>query len=148
INAWMSKGYPVIVENASPAAVEPPNVSNQEPENTTTSSSTSVNIEISITADELNTKVTKGEDIIILDVRSEDSFMIKHIKNAVNIPYTDLDGRIGELDSTKEIIIYCSNFDCGLSNNAVTLLAEKGFKNVIVLEGGIESWQEKGYPVE
>jgi rhodanese-related sulfurtransferase len=96
----------------------------------------------------LNTKITKGEDIIILDVRSEDSFMVKHIKNAINIPYTDLQGRTGELDGSKEIIVYCSNNDCGLSANAVTMLSKSGFKNVIVLEGGIESWQTKGYLTE
>jgi rhodanese-related sulfurtransferase len=101
-----------------------------------------------ITADELNTKVTKSKDIIILDVRSEDSYMVKHIKGAVNIPYRDFDGRTGELDSSKEIIIYCSNNDCGLSANAVTMLAGLGFKNVSALKGGIESWLENGYPVE
>jgi len=101
-----------------------------------------------VTADELNAKLNKSEDIVILDVRSEDSFMVKHIKGAVNIPYTEFEGRTGELDSTKEIIVYCSNNDCGLSANAVTLLQKSGFKNVFALEGGIESWQQKGYPVE
>jgi rhodanese-related sulfurtransferase len=74
--------------------------------------------------------------------------MVKHIKGAVNIPYRDFGGRTGELDSSKEIIIYCSNNDCGLSANAVTMLAGLGFKNVSALKGGIESWLENGYPVE
>jgi rhodanese-related sulfurtransferase len=169
INAWTGKGYPVIVESASASttAANSPSSSttvsseastvSQEPQNTTaaastTTTTTTATTDISeikyITADELNTEVTKGEDIIILDVRSEDSFLVKHIKNAINIPYTDLQGRTGELDSLKEIIIYCSNNDCGLSANAVTLLSKSGFKNVFVLEGGIESWQDKGYPIE
>jgi rhodanese-related sulfurtransferase len=88
------------------------------------------------------------EDIIILDVRSEDSYAVKHIKGAINIPYTDFEGRVSELDGSKEIIIYCSNNDCGLSANAVTMLVNSGFKNVSALEGGIESWQYNGYPVE
>ena len=62
--------------------------------------------------------------------------------------YKDLQDRTDELDNTKEIIIYCSNFDCGLSKNAVLLILKAGFKNVVALEGGIESWQDKGYPVE
>ncbi|NQT66120.1 MAG: rhodanese-like domain-containing protein [Actinobacteria bacterium] len=48
----------------------------------------------------------------------------------------------------KQILINCSNYDCGLSKNAVSLLLKAGFKNVVALEGGIESWQDKGYPVE
>ena len=172
INAWTGKGYPVIVESASTASAtsanspsssitvsaEASNTPPQEPdENVTTAADAATttatgNTDISevrhITADELNAKVTKGEDIIILDVRSEDSYMVKHIKGAINIPYRDLECRTGELDSSKEIIIYCSNYDCGLSSNAVTLLEKSGFKNVSALEGGIESWQTKGYPVE
>jgi phage shock protein E len=191
INAWTSKGYPVVVEDtstptmsatsASSSTTVPTEASNapqQEPDEniataavtattpatTTTSAAATTpttaaaaavatgNTDISevkhITADELNAKVTKGEDIIILDVRSEDSYIVKHIKGAINIPYRDFEGRTGELDSSKEIIIYCSNYDCGLSSNAVILLEKSGFKNVSALEGGIESWQTKGYPVE
>ena len=110
---------------------------------------TSASVEVRyITADELNAKLNKNEDIIILDVRSEDSYIVEHIKNALNIPYRDLEGRTGELDNKKEIIVYCGNYDCGLSTNAVTLLTKAGFKNVSALEGGIESWQNRAYPVE
>lgn len=139
IEAWKSKEYPVIVENTVSG----------ETENTSATSDTSEGTEIDyVTADWLNAKLNESEEIIILDVRSEDSFMVKHIKNAVNIPYRELEGRIGELDNTKEIIIYCSDYDCGLSTNAVTLLVKAGFKNVSALTGGIEGWQDKGYPVE
>jgi len=148
IEAWEGKDYPVIVENSASGTTEVSNVS-EETENTSTSSDTSEVAEINYnSADELNAKLNRNKDIIILDVRSEDNYMIKHIKNALNIPYDELEGRAGELDSTKEIIIYCGNYDCGLSANAVTLLTKLGFKNVFVLEGGIESWQEKSYPVE
>jgi rhodanese-related sulfurtransferase len=171
INSWTGKGYPVIVENASTptttaansasssstVSMEASNGSQDQGsgENiTTTATSTAAadNTDIAgekyITSDELNAKVNDGDDIIILDVRSEDSYMLKHIKGAVNIPFRDFEGRMDELDSSKEIIVYCSNFDCGLSANAVTLLTKSGFKNVFALEGGIESWQTEGYPVE
>ena len=148
IDAWKSKNYPVIVENTASGITEASNVSG-ETENTSTTSDTSEVTEINyITADELNTKLNNSEDVIILDVRSEDSYAISHIKGAVNIPYDKLEGKTGDLDKTKEIIIYCGNYDCGLSANAVSLLAKSGFKNIFALEGGIESWQEKSYPVE
>jgi rhodanese-related sulfurtransferase len=168
INAWTTKGYPVFVENPGSGAAEitipasnqsDSQGSAQDTENVssagetlagdTSAGETSAIVGVGyISADELNTKVTNGEDIVILDVRSEDSYTAKHIKNAINIPFTDFEGRIGELDSSKEIIIYCSNNDCGLSANAVTMLKNSGFKNVFALEGGIESWQYNGYPVE
>jgi rhodanese-related sulfurtransferase len=168
INAWTGKGYPVVVESAgsdtgdagssdspdtgSTAASDGQTTtqgSTQEPENTASTGETSVTEGVRyVTADELNAKVTNGEDIVILDVRSEDSYALKHIKGAINIPYTDFEGRTGELDSSKVIILYCSSFDCGLSANAATMLTKSGFKNVFALKGGIESWQTEGYPVE
>ncbi len=132
-----------------PITSEIENTTSGETENTSATSDTSEGIEIDyVTADWLNAKLNESEEIIILDVRSEDSFMEKHIKNAVNIPYVELEGRIGELDNTKKIVIYCSDYDCGLSTNAVTMLIKAGFKNVSALVGGIEGWQEKAYPVE
>jgi rhodanese-related sulfurtransferase len=149
INAWTGKGYPVIVENAGSGASEvsvaasnqsgskgntqgsAQGTENISSAGDTSAGETSAAVEVNyISADELNVKVNKGEDVVILDVRSEDRFLVMHIQNAINIPYTDLEGRIGELDSSKEIIIYCSNNDCGLSVNAVTMLTNLGFKNV------------------
>jgi phage shock protein E len=175
INAWTSTGgYPVIIESSSSdkdattnqSANQAENLENNQGETSTQQSGdltsesdvssasdsagdTSVTEGVRyVTADELNAKVTNGADIIILDVRSEDSYAIKHIKGAINIPYTEFEGRTGELDSSKEIIVYCSSFDCGLSANAASMLTKSGFKNVFALKGGIESWQTEGYPVE
>ena len=85
INAWTSKGYPVIVESASTTMSNEASNESQAPQNTTSAATAATdNTDITevkyITSDELNTKVTKGEDIIILDVRSEDSLYGKAYK--------------------------------------------------------------------
>jgi formylglycine-generating enzyme required for sulfatase activity len=63
-----------------------------------------------ITVQELKAKMDKGEDIVILDVRTgreyEDS-KIK-IKGAVRIPLVELESRSNELPKDKEIIAYCT----------------------------------------
>ena len=148
IDAWKSKSYPVIVENTAAGTTEVTIISDGTKNTAATSDSSEIVERYYFTADELNTKLNKNEDIIILDVRSKESYEMGHIKNAENIPFSDLEGRSGELDNTKEIIIYCGNYDCGLSKNALTILIMAGFKNVFVLEGGIETWQDKGYAVE
>jgi rhodanese-related sulfurtransferase len=150
IDAWTGLGYPVVVENASTAGQD----TGQQSGNTSASSgdtsrdssgSTLVNY---LTADELYSRIKQGEDIAILDVRSNDSFLLKHIKGAINIPYTELVQRTIELDKSKVIIVYCSDTNCGLSKNAFDTLTAAGFTKVFTLEGGIESWRAKGYPVE
>ena len=162
IDAWTGSGYPVYVENAGGISSEitslpADQVSGQDSgqssalqsEDSDSAVDTAATMEVRyITADELNTKVNQGEEIVILDVRSEDSYAVKHIKGAINIPFTEFESRSAELVKSSEIIIYCSDNDCGLSANAFTLLTNSGFKNVSALKGGIEDWTDKGYPVE
>jgi rhodanese-related sulfurtransferase len=45
------------------------------------------------------------------------------------------------------IVTYC-NSHCALSKNLMLRLKTIGFTNVRYLAGGIDSWREKGYPLE
>jgi 3-mercaptopyruvate sulfurtransferase SseA len=45
---------------------------------------------------------------LFVDVRAADSYQAGHISGAVNIPLGELEGRAGELDSSRWIITYCS----------------------------------------
>jgi len=157
IELWKDKGYPVIVENeeaftletSSQAELLGENENGNENNNNKTTPSEEIQINY-ITSEQLYEWTGLKKDLIILDVRSGDSYSAIHIKNAISIPFYELDDRINELesDSDKLIVVYCSNFDCGLSKSAVEFLFEKGFKNLFALSGGIENWQSKGYPVE
>lgn len=90
---------------------------------------------------------TTPEQIVLLDVRSRDMFVNAHIPTALNIPLADLVSKLGTLPKDKTIVTYCGNLTCGLAPKAALELAQKGFA-VKQLVGGIELWQEKGFPVE
>jgi len=63
-----------------------------------------------ITKEQLRAKMEKGEDIIVLDVRTGMSYKgsdIK-IKGALRIPPDAIDMRYKELPLDKEIITYCT----------------------------------------
>ena len=63
-----------------------------------------------ITKEQLRAKMEKGEDIIVLDVRTGMSYKgsdIK-IKGATRIPPDAIDMRYKELPPDKEIITYCT----------------------------------------
>ena len=63
-----------------------------------------------ITKEQLKAKMEKGEDIIVLDVRTGMSYKgsdIK-IKGAMRIPPDAIDMRYKELPLDKEIITYCT----------------------------------------
>jgi rhodanese-related sulfurtransferase len=85
-------------------------------------------------------------DVVLVDVRDEESFRKEHILGAANIPSAELVKRLADLPRDRTIVTYCWDMTCALAPKAALELAQKGFK-VQFLAGGIEEWKKKGYPV-
>jgi len=63
-----------------------------------------------ITVQELKAKMDKGDDLVVVDVRTGNDYersKIK-IKGAIRIPIVQLEARSNELPRDKEIITYCT----------------------------------------
>ena len=91
-----------------------------------------------LTAGQLANKIKHGENIRLIDVREPHELEISHIERAVNIPLGVLAGRLGELDSSQEIVLFCKS---GVrSKRALELLMSAGFRKVKSLHGGINAW--------
>ncbi len=93
-----------------------------------------------ISVEELKSKLAKGEDIFILDVREPHEYEISNLGGYL-IPLGDLPERINELDTSREIVAHCKVG--GRSAQAVAFLKKAGFKKVKNLVGGINAWAEK-----
>jgi rhodanese-related sulfurtransferase len=89
----------------------------------------------------------KSDMHLVLDVRSPEHFAQAHIPTAVNIPLADLVMKLKTLPKNKILVTYCGNITCSLAPKAALELAQKGFK-VVELFGGIQEWQDRGFPVE
>jgi len=87
---------------------------------------------------------------VIVDVRGPDEFTgpLGHIADASNIPVGELPQRLMEINALKDkpVILVCRTDK--RSANAAALLHDAGFRNVRVLRGGMERWNENGLPVE
>jgi len=93
-----------------------------------------------ITPKELKTRLDKGDDLFILDVREPHEYQICNL-NGYLIPLGDLPKRVHELDSSRDIVAHCRS---GVrSGKAVTFLRQAGFKKVHNLTGGILAWADK-----
>jgi len=93
-----------------------------------------------ITVEELKSKLDKGEDIFILDVREPHEYEICNLGGYL-IPLNDLPERINELDTSREIVAHCKVG--GRSAHAAAFLKKAGFKKVKNLIGGIDAWAAK-----
>lgn len=85
--------------------------------------------------------------VTVLDVRPEDEFTLGHVPGALNIPLSQLDKRLAEIDPDQEIVAYCRGPYCVLSYEAVALLRARGF-SAHRLEDGLPEWRAAGLPVE
>jgi len=75
-----------------------------------------------------------------IDVRSAEEYANGHVSSAVNIPYTEILARIGEVTEDKDALIYVYCRSGRRSGIARETLEENGFSNVINL-GGLEDAQ-------
>ncbi len=74
---------------------------------------------------------------VLLDVREVPELAAGPLPGAINLPMSEIERRVGELDKTREIICYCEH---GIrSMNVAGWLAGQGFR-VRSLRGGYAAW--------
>jgi rhodanese-related sulfurtransferase len=87
----------------------------------------------------------RGE-LFVLDVRRPGEHTAGHVPGALNIPLSDLQARIAELDPRRPTAIICGS---GYrSSAAASLLLRAGFTDLANVAGGTSGWIAGGHPVE
>ena len=82
----------------------------------------------------------------VLDVRTAQEVAGGTLPGAVNIDFfaPDFTKQLGHLDRTKPVFVYCAVG--GRSSKAAQQLQQAGFKTIYNLSGGMQAWQQAGYP--
>lgn len=76
----------------------------------------------------------------LLDVREANEWEIGYIPGAVRISVNELQSRLNELDTAREMVVYCRS---GVrSARAVNMLKQAGFRKVKNMTGGILRWSD------
>jgi molybdopterin/thiamine biosynthesis adenylyltransferase/rhodanese-related sulfurtransferase len=96
-----------------------------------------------ITPRELKTRLDRGDDLYILDVREPHEYQICNLGGHL-VPLGDLSKRASELDSSWEIVAHCRSGK--RSAEAVEFLQRAGFRKVLNLKGGILAWSDEVDP--
>lgn len=94
---------------------------------------------------ELLAQAKRGE-VIVIDVRPADEYDTAHLPHARSMPLAEVAERLAELPRDKEIVAYCRGPFCLMSDEAVTLLRQRGFVARKSLDG-VSEWQAAGLPV-
>lgn len=80
----------------------------------------------------------QNKNVYIVDVRSNQEFKEKHLPNAINIPFYEINCNVNNIIKNKEdiIILYCRT---GMRSKQTAEILEKcGYKNVYNVKGGIQ----------
>jgi rhodanese-related sulfurtransferase len=85
------------------------------------------------------------EDVMIVDVLSEDAYKQGHIPGAMNIPTDQIEQRAQDvLDKSKPVVTYCASYACPASTNAARKLLEMGYTDVLDYKAGKQGWTSAG----
>ncbi len=90
------------------------------------------------------TELLKENELLILDVRSNEEFSAGHLKESKNIPVQSLSLKIASLLDWKDkkVLVYCHSG--GRSMAASQMLKKSGFTKIYNMAGGVSAWVGAG----
>lgn len=103
-----------------------------------------------ITVDELKQRMDAGDLITIVDVRHPMALELdpETIPGSLNFRMEEIEHRHHEIPRDRDIILYCSCPNEVSSARTAFLLKKKGVHRVRPLEGGLDAWRERKFPIE
>ena len=102
--------------------------------------------EIQVVSRDKLAQMMRDAEVVVIDVRPEVEFLAGHIADALSIPITELENRIAEIPTGRQVVAYCRGRYCAFAPAAVRLLGEHGI-TAARLEEGFPEWRRAGLPV-
>lgn len=97
---------------------------------------------------DLKVALENGENVIVIDTRSPQSFAAEHIHGALSLPHRSMtDTTAAVLDRNALIVTYCDGIGCNASTKGALNMTKLGFR-VKELMGGLDWWKRDGHPTE
>jgi membrane protein DedA with SNARE-associated domain/rhodanese-related sulfurtransferase len=103
-----------------------------------------------ITVDELRRMQETGENIFVVDLRSEVDLQLEPvvIAGATHLFPKEIEARHTEIPRDRDIVLYCSCPNEATAARVALLLRKRGITRVRPLLGGIDAWRERKYPLD
>jgi hydroxyacylglutathione hydrolase len=98
-----------------------------------------------LTVQELKARLDRGDDLIVLDVRTEKEWSAEHIEGAIHIYVGHLEERLNEISVDQSVAVICS-----VGNRAslgASILRRASHREVFTVLGSMMAWQKADYNV-
>ena len=98
-----------------------------------------------IEATELQSRLQAGEDVLLLDIRSDAEVAQGILPGSEHLAMHLIPLKLQSLPRDKDIVLYCRSG--ARSYHACNFLKQQGVDNVLNLRGGIIAWARQGYEI-
>ncbi len=98
-----------------------------------------------ITVAGLRQRMKEDRDLLLIDVRQQNEWDGGHIPGATHIE-NGLLPAVDSLPLDRPIAVHCHTGD--RSMGGISVLARRGFRNLIEVEGGFSAWEQAGFEVQ
>ena len=100
-----------------------------------------------VTVCKLKQDLEKGSDgLVCIDVRTPSEFEGAYVDGVKNIPLSDIENAVDDLKDYTKVYMMCHSGT--RSQMACDTLKAKGLDNLVTVDGGIQAWIKKEYPVK
>jgi len=99
-----------------------------------------------IDSESLHQRLAAGEDLLLVDIRTEGEIAQGAIPAALILPMHLLPLRLEELPRDRDLVLYCRSG--ARSYQACAYLLQQGLGRALNLRGGIIAWARHGYEIE
>ncbi len=99
-----------------------------------------------INREELKQKLDRKEDFRLVMALAEWAYQAKHIPGSIH--FATMKEALQGLNKDDEIVVYCSDENCIASTALGQLLERNGYSRVLHYSGGLQDWEQAGYPLE
>lgn len=89
----------------------------------------------------------RTDNLILIDARPREEFQAGHLPGALSVPADEVEHLLSSLPDDGLIVAYCRGPHCVLADEALEILAERGWE-VARLEEGVVEWQLAGYDLD
>lgn len=101
---------------------------------------------LAIAPEDVQRYLEAGEALVLVDLRPADLFRRGHAAHARSLPLAELRRRQGEIPRAGRVVLYANAPEEAAA--AYQALRDAGYRNVMVLAGGLPAWLRLGLPME
>lgn len=87
-----------------------------------------------------------ADDVVVIDVRSEQAFQASHVPGSFNLPRREItQATLDALSTDALFVVYCAGPHCNGADKAALRISQLG-RQVKIMIGGHHGWEVEGLP--